>query len=53
VEPENEAAYERLLLNARARGDLLAAHRIRRRYEDTAQRLGLSANPVLLLHAAR
>jgi LuxR family maltose regulon positive regulatory protein len=53
VEPENEAAYERLLLNARARGDLLAAHRIRRRYEDTAHRLGFSANPVLLLHAAR
>jgi hypothetical protein len=49
MEPENEAAYERLLLNARARGDVLAAHRIARRYEDAAARLGFAANPILLL----
>jgi DNA-binding SARP family transcriptional activator len=48
VEPENEAAYERLLLNARARGDVLGAHRVARRYEETAVRLGFSANPILV-----
>jgi DNA-binding SARP family transcriptional activator len=48
LEPENEAAYERLLLNARARGDALAAHRIARRYEAAATRLGFAANPYLL-----
>jgi DNA-binding SARP family transcriptional activator len=48
VEPENEAAYERLMLNARARGDLLAAHRVARRYEEAASRLGFSANPLFL-----
>ena len=48
VEPENELAYERLVLNARARGDVLGAARVARRYEAAATRLGFSANPVLL-----
>jgi LuxR family transcriptional regulator, maltose regulon positive regulatory protein len=48
IEPENEAAYERLLLNARGRGDVLAARRIAHRYEEAAVRLGFSANPSLL-----
>jgi LuxR family transcriptional regulator, maltose regulon positive regulatory protein len=52
IEPENDSAYERLFLNARARGDLLAAARVARRYGEAAVRLGLSTNPVLL-QAAR
>jgi DNA-binding SARP family transcriptional activator len=51
-EPDNESAYERLYLNARARGDLLASARVARRYEDAATRLGFLANPTLL-QAAR
>ena len=47
LEPENEAAYGRLLLNARARGDSLAARRIAQRYHEAAERLGLTPNPSL------
>jgi DNA-binding SARP family transcriptional activator len=48
ADPENETAYERLLRNARARGDRLAVQRIVRRYEEAAERLGLTPNPALL-----
>jgi hypothetical protein len=51
-EPDNESAYERLYLNARARADLLAAARVARRYEEAANRLGFPINPALL-QAAR
>lgn len=48
AESDNEAAFERLLVNARSRGDLLAAHRLARRYEESAQQLGFAVNPTLL-----
>jgi DNA-binding SARP family transcriptional activator len=48
LEPDNEAAFEHLLGNARARGDALTEVSIRRRYTAVMQRLGLPPNPRLL-----
>jgi LuxR family maltose regulon positive regulatory protein len=40
VAPDTEAAYERLMNNARLRSDQSAVRRIRRRYHQAAERLG-------------
>jgi len=45
VAPETELAYERLLQNARQRGDQIAARRILKRYEHAAAQFAFAVNP--------
>jgi ATP/maltotriose-dependent transcriptional regulator MalT/DNA-binding SARP family transcriptional activator len=48
LQPENEAAYERMIRNAEARRDPLAVRRIVRRYCEAVAQLGLPPNPLFL-----
>lgn len=43
IEPDNEAAYDRLMRNAAARGDTLAQRRAVQRYERAAAHFGFAA----------
>jgi DNA-binding SARP family transcriptional activator len=51
LEPDNEEAFERLLGQARARGDALTQAHVQRRYEAVMAGLGLQPNPRLLASA--
>jgi len=48
VAPDSDVAYERLIHNARTRGDASGLRRASRRYEQAAARFGFNANPRLL-----
>ena len=48
VAPDTDMAYERLITNARQRGDANAARRLVKRYEQAAAQFGFAVNPYLI-----
>ncbi len=53
VAPDSDVAYERLLHNARSRGDAPGLRRLAKRYEQAAAQFGFNTNPHLLNIASR
>src|SRR5256885_2329912 len=53
VAPDSDLAYERLIYNARTRGDVPGLRRVVKRYEQAAAQYGFNTNPHLLNVASR